>query len=97
MIRVLRNQIFLWKLCFRTCPGYMLYHLYDGFRYQGVYQYSYDYLQNYQKENGLSTAEYEDWINSFLASGKTAPIAVGSDGKVIMDTNTGQPQRMKNA
>ena len=27
MIRVLRNQIFLWKLCFRTCPGYMLYHL----------------------------------------------------------------------
>ncbi len=36
MIRVLRNQIFLWKLCFRTCPGYMLYHLYDGFRYQGV-------------------------------------------------------------
>ena len=68
-----------------------------GFNYKGVYQYTYDYLQNYQKENGLNTAEYEDWINSFLASGKTAPVAVGADGKVIMDVNTGQPQRMKYA
>ena len=33
---VLKNQIFLWKLCFKTCPLYMIYHLYDGFRYQGV-------------------------------------------------------------
>ena len=33
---VLKNQFFLWKLCFKTCPGYMLYFLYDGFRYQGV-------------------------------------------------------------
>ena len=33
---VLKNQIFLWKLCFKTCPLYMLYHLYDAFRYQGV-------------------------------------------------------------
>ena len=33
---VLKNQIFLWKLCFRTCPLYMIYHLYDAFRYQGV-------------------------------------------------------------
>ncbi len=33
---VLKNQIFLWKLCFKTCPWYMIYHLYDGFRYQGV-------------------------------------------------------------
>lgn len=67
-----------------------------GFRYQGVYQYTYDYLKNYAKENDLSTAEYEAWINSFLASGKTAPVAVGSDGKVIME-NTGQPKRMKYA
>ena len=67
-----------------------------GFHYQGTYQYSYDYLQNYQKENGLSTTEYENWINEFLASGKTAPVAVGSDGKVIM-TNTGEPQRLKYA
>ena len=33
---VLTNQIFLWKLCFKTCPLYMIYHLYDAFRYQGV-------------------------------------------------------------
>ena len=33
---VLKNQIFLWKLCFRTCPLYMIYHLYDAFRDQGV-------------------------------------------------------------
>ncbi|MBP5602648.1 MAG: ABC transporter ATP-binding protein [Treponema sp.] len=33
---VLKNQIFLWKLCFKTCPGYMIYHLYDAFRYQGI-------------------------------------------------------------
>ncbi len=36
MRHVIKNQLFLWRLCFRTCPGYMLYHLYDGFRYQGV-------------------------------------------------------------
>ena len=35
-ITVLKNQIFLWKLCFKTCPLYMIYHLYDAFRYQGV-------------------------------------------------------------
>jgi len=33
---VMKNQIFLWKLCFKTCPLYMIYHLYDAFRYQGV-------------------------------------------------------------
>ena len=33
---VIKNQIFLWKLCFKTCPAYMIYHLYDAFRYQGV-------------------------------------------------------------
>ena len=68
-----------------------------GFRYKGTYQYSYDYLENYQKENGLTAAQYESWINDFLASGKTAPVAVGSDGKVIMDNTTGKPQRMKYA
>ena len=64
-----------------------------GFRYKGVYQYSYDYLENYAKENNLTTDQYESWINEFLASGKTAPVAIGSDGKVIM-TSTGVPQRM---
>lgn len=33
---VLKNQIFLWNLCFKTCPLYMIYHLYDAFRYQGI-------------------------------------------------------------
>ena len=36
MKKVLSNQLFLWKLCVRTCPAYMIYFLYDGFRYQGV-------------------------------------------------------------
>lgn len=36
MKRVLQNQLFLWRLCFKTCPGYMIYFLYDGFRYQGI-------------------------------------------------------------
>lgn len=34
MKQVWENHKFLWKLCFRTAPGFMLYHLYDAFRYQ---------------------------------------------------------------
>ncbi|MCH5272034.1 MAG: ABC transporter ATP-binding protein [Lachnospiraceae bacterium] len=34
MKRVWSNHLFLWKLCFKTAPGYMIYHLYDAFRYQ---------------------------------------------------------------
>ena len=33
---VMKNQLFMWKLCFKTCPWYMIYFLYDGFRYQGI-------------------------------------------------------------
>lgn len=36
MRRVCSNLWFLWKLCFKTAPGYMIYHLYDAFRYQIV-------------------------------------------------------------
>ncbi len=36
MKRVIDNQLFLWKLCFKTAPAYMIYFLYDGFRYQGI-------------------------------------------------------------
>ena len=64
-----------------------------GFRYKGVYQYGYDYLQNYRKEHNLTDAQYEAWINSFLASGKTAPVATDAQGQVIM-TSTGDPQRL---
>lgn len=34
MKRVWNNHLFLWKLCFKAAPGYMLYNLYDGFRLQ---------------------------------------------------------------
>lgn len=65
-----------------------------GFRYKGVYQYTYDYLQNYQKENGLTPEQYENWINDeFIASGKTAPIVIGANGKVQM-TSKGEPMKM---
>ena len=80
-----------------------------GFRYQGVYNMTYDYLQNYRTENELSTPEYENWINGFLQGTLpdewyaqhnltkqpyTAPVAIGGDGKVLMDNTTGEPQRM---
>lgn len=64
-----------------------------GFRYKGVYQYTYDWLLNEQTEKGWSTDEFEAAINGMLAEGKTMPVVVGADGKVIMKSN-GQPQRM---
>ena len=67
-----------------------------GYRYKGVYQYSYEYLQNYRKDHNLTDAQYEAWINEQLAAGKTFPVARGADGKVIM-TNNGDPQHMKYA
>lgn len=36
MKRVIDNQLYMWRLCFKTAPGYMIYFLYDGFRYQGI-------------------------------------------------------------
>lgn len=36
MKKVCSNLWFMWKLCFKTAPGYMIYHLYDAFRYQIV-------------------------------------------------------------
>lgn len=64
-----------------------------GFRYKGVYQYTYDWLLNEQIEKGWTTDEFEASINGMLAEGKTMPVVVGADGKVIMKSN-GQPQRM---
>ena len=29
MKRVIENQLFLWRLCFKTAPAYMIYFLYD--------------------------------------------------------------------
>ena len=46
-----------------------------GYRYKGVYQYSYDYLLNQQRENNWTSSDFENWINNeFLAKGKTAPV-----------------------
>ena len=64
-----------------------------GFRYKGVYQYTYDYLTNLSTEKGWTTDEFEANINAMLAEGKTFPVVVGADGKVIMQSN-GLPQRM---
>ncbi|MBQ7925042.1 MAG: ABC transporter ATP-binding protein [Lachnospiraceae bacterium] len=36
MKRVWENHMFLWRLCFKTAPGYMIYFLYDAFRYQFI-------------------------------------------------------------
>lgn len=67
-----------------------------GYRYKGVYQYSYEYLQNLRKQNGWSDAAYEDYINARLAEGKTFPVVVAADGKVVMTGQAGSrtPQRM---
>ena len=32
MRKVFKNHLFLWRLCFRTAPGFMLYSIYDAFR-----------------------------------------------------------------
>ena len=82
-----------------------------GFHYKGTYNMGVDFLKNYRTENSLTNAEYESFINNFLAGTLpdqwyadrglekrpyTAPVAVGADGKVIM-TNNGEPQRQKYA
>ena len=37
-----------------------------GYRYQGVYQYSYQWLTNQQKEHSWDAATYEEHINQWL-------------------------------
>ena len=75
-----------------------------GFNYGGVFQYSYDYLTNYNtKQLQLQSQakargetydwDYEAWINQQLAEGKTFPVATDENGKVIM-TNTGVPKHL---
>ena len=64
-----------------------------GFRYKGVYQYSYNYLENLQKENNWDAATYEAKINEMLAEGKTFPVVTNADGTVLMD-GMGHPKLM---
>ena len=65
-----------------------------GLRYQGVYQYTYEYLTNLKTSNGWDGEQLRAYINDeFLAKGKTAPIAIDNDGKVMMDAK-GNPIRL---
>lgn len=64
-----------------------------GFRYKGVYQYSYEYLNNMRTERGWNNDQFEAELNNMLADGKTFPVVIGHDGKVVMDAN-GKPRRM---
>lgn len=34
MKNVLKNHLYLWRLCFKASPGYMLYNIFDAFRYR---------------------------------------------------------------
>ena len=75
-----------------------------GFQSKGVFQYSYDYLTNYNvkqlqlQSQAIARGEtydwnYEAWINQQLAEGKTFPVATDEKGRVIM-TNTGVPKHL---
>ena len=75
-----------------------------GFQSKGVFQYTYDYLTNYNtkqlqlQQQAAARGEqydwdYEAWINQQLAEGKTFPVATDEHGKVIM-TNTGVPKHL---
>ena len=64
-----------------------------GYRNHGVFQYSYDYLENLQKEKGWTAAQYEQEINRMLAEGKTFPIVRDEKGNVLMDAQ-GHPTRL---
>lgn len=64
-----------------------------GYRYKGVYQYSYDYLTKLQQENGWTAAQFENEINNRLAQGQTFPIATDANGKVLMQED-GTPKHI---
>ena len=64
-----------------------------GYRYKGVYQYSYDYLTDLQAENGWTAAQFEDEINNRLARGETFPVATDANGKVLMQED-GTPKHI---
>ena len=65
-----------------------------GLRAHGVYQYTYDYLTNLRRQNNWSNSQLVDYLNNeFLPSGKTAPVALNKEGKVITGSD-GSPLRM---
>lgn len=69
-----------------------------GYQSKGVFQYSYEYLQNYntkmkQQNPNWTSTDYENQINQWLAEGKSFPVATDANGHVIM-TNNGEPQHL---
>ena len=65
-----------------------------GLRAHGVYQYTYDYLTNLRRKNNWSNSQLVEYLNNeFLPSGKTAPVALNKEGKVITGSD-GSPLRM---
>ena len=75
-----------------------------GLRHKGVYQYSYDYLENLRRQGYVMEGNEKimirdnndlvDYLNNrFLPAGKTAPLALNRDGKVITGAD-GKPLRM---
>lgn len=75
-----------------------------GLRHKGVYQYSYDYLENLRRQGYVmegnekimirNNNDLVDYLNNrFLPAGKTAPITLNRDGKVITGAD-GKPLRM---
>ena len=67
-----------------------------GLRYKGVYQYSYEWLINQRDSHGWSSEEFRDYINTFLAHGKTAPVAIDNEGHVLMDSRGNPIQQVYN-
>ena len=67
-----------------------------GLRYKGVYQYSYEWLINQRDSYGWSSEEFRDYINNFLAQGKTAPVAIDNEGHVLMDSKGNPIQQVYN-
>ena len=62
-----------------------------GFKYHGVYQYNYSTFKN--AVAGMTEDEIYAYWDAFKAAGKTAPVAVNEEGRVILDANN-VPKRM---
>ena len=66
MKKVLNNHLFLWRLCFRTAPGFMLYAIYDAFRNQFLIFLEHTIAVRYV----LKCAEYgEPFYKAFIVVG----------------------------
>ncbi len=67
-----------------------------GFKYKGVYQYNYLTIKNHVQEMveaGATKDDIQAWWREWSSTGKTAPVAVGADGNIILEGNN-VPKRM---